>query len=137
MDFVRSHFGTNEPLTSWTLFLTLFGRFALCAQQTGQKVRKKVFNWSEVHLYQSNFLQNPYFNYEDRKMCIIKIELSKITYRFQIFQILFKLGLKLLLFCCFPHLTKEIERCAYSRVPNKRTGRLLENEKKSRLHSPP
>ena len=28
MDFVRSYFGTNEPLTSW----------------------KKVFNWSEVHL---------------------------------------------------------------------------------------
>ena len=24
----------------------------------GQKVRKKVFNWSEVHLYRSNFLQN-------------------------------------------------------------------------------
>ena len=23
---------------------------------------KKVFNWSEVHLYRSNFLQNPYFN---------------------------------------------------------------------------
>ena len=30
----------------------------------GQKVRKKVFNWSEVHLYQSNFLQNPYFNWK-------------------------------------------------------------------------
>ena len=29
-------------------------------QQTSQKVRKKVFNWSEVHLYHSNFLQNPY-----------------------------------------------------------------------------
>ena len=43
MDFVGSHFGTNEPLTS-------------------QKVRKKVFNWSEVHLYRCNFLQNPYFN---------------------------------------------------------------------------
>ena len=26
-----------------------------------QKVRKTVFNWSEVHLYRSNFLQNPYF----------------------------------------------------------------------------
>jgi hypothetical protein len=31
-------------------------------QQTSQKVRKKVFNWSEVHLYQSNLLKNPYFN---------------------------------------------------------------------------
>ena len=34
---VRSFFGTNEPLG------------------------KKVFNWSEVHLYWSNFLENPYF----------------------------------------------------------------------------
>ena len=38
-------------------------------------------------------------------MYLIKIELSKITYSFQI---LFKLELKLLLFCCFPHVTKEI-----------------------------
>ena len=27
-----------------------------------KKWGKKVFNWSEVHLYRSNFLQNPYFN---------------------------------------------------------------------------
>ena len=27
----------------------------------GKNVRTKVFNWSEVHLYPSNFLQNPYF----------------------------------------------------------------------------
>ena len=27
---------------------------------SSQKVKKKVFNWSEVHLYQSNFFQNPY-----------------------------------------------------------------------------
>ena len=49
-------------------------------------------------------------------MCLIKIELSKITYSFQI---LFRLGLKLLLvcyFCHFPHLTKEIERCAQSKL---------------------
>jgi hypothetical protein len=39
MDFVRSYFGTNEPL------LNTF-----------------VFNWSEVHFYRSNFLQNPYFS---------------------------------------------------------------------------
>ena len=48
MDFVRSYFGTNEPLTGWTLFSSLFDWFA-------------VFNWSEVHLFRSNFLQNPYF----------------------------------------------------------------------------
>ena len=28
---------------------------------SGKKVRKKVFNWSEVHLYRCNFLQNTYF----------------------------------------------------------------------------
>ena len=27
---------------------------------SGKKVKTKVLNWSEVHLYQSNFLQNPY-----------------------------------------------------------------------------
>ena len=26
---------------------------------------EKVFNWSEVHLYRSNFLQSPYFNNEN------------------------------------------------------------------------
>ena len=31
----------------------------LCDQS---KSEEKVFNWSEVHLYQSNILQNPYFN---------------------------------------------------------------------------
>ena len=41
MDFVRSNFGTK---------------------QTSQKERKQVVNLSEVHLYRSNFLQNPYFN---------------------------------------------------------------------------
>ena len=58
MDFLRS---TNEPLTSWTLFSLLFTWFALHTQQTSQIVRKKVFNWLEVHLYRSNFLQKPYF----------------------------------------------------------------------------
>ena len=27
-----------------------------------KREEKKVFNWSEVHLYWSNFLQNPYFS---------------------------------------------------------------------------
>ena len=26
------------------------------------KSKEKVFNWSEVHLYRSNFLQHPYFS---------------------------------------------------------------------------
>ena len=86
MDFVRSYFGTNEPLTRWTLFSSLFvqisadqqGRLRrfqiLCSifpfqcwsstdqHWSGQKVKKKVFIWSEVHLYLSNFLQNPYIS---------------------------------------------------------------------------
>ena len=37
MDFLRSEFGTNEPLPVEHFFLA-FGRFAVCAQQ---KVRKK------------------------------------------------------------------------------------------------
>ena len=40
MDFVRSYFCKNLR----------------------KKVRTKEFNWSEVHLYRSNFLQNPYFS---------------------------------------------------------------------------
>ena len=31
-------------------------------QQNQSKSEEKMFNWSEVHLYRSNFLQNPYFN---------------------------------------------------------------------------
>ena len=58
MDFVKSYFGTNEPLTSWTLFSSLFDWFAVCAKQTNQKVRKKVFNWSKVHLYWIQCLKN-------------------------------------------------------------------------------
>ena len=57
MDFVRCYFDKNEPLTDQiTLFSSLF------VQRSWKKVRTKVFNWSEVHLYRSNFLQNPYFN---------------------------------------------------------------------------
>ena len=38
-----------------------------------KKVRKKVFNWSEFHLYQSSFLQNPYFS----KKQFYQIDLSQ------------------------------------------------------------
>ena len=47
---------TSDQLN--TFFLT----FWLVTQQPSQKVREKVFNWSEDHLYWSNFLQNPYFS---------------------------------------------------------------------------
>ena len=62
MDFIRSKFGTNEPLASWTLFSLIFDMFAPHTQQTGQKVRKKVFNLSEVNLFWIYSLQNPYSN---------------------------------------------------------------------------
>ena len=58
MDCVRSYFDKNEPLTSWTLFSSLFGQTSTDLA----KLRKKVFNWSDAHLERSNFLRNPYFN---------------------------------------------------------------------------
>ena len=63
MDFVRSYFDTNEPLTSWTLLSSLFFQISTDQHWSGKKVKTKVFNWSEVHLYRSNFLQNPYFRF--------------------------------------------------------------------------
>ena len=59
MDFVRRYFRANEPLTSWTLLSSLFFQISADLEK---KVRTKGFNWSEVHLYWNNFLQNPYFN---------------------------------------------------------------------------
>ena len=49
--FCKKYFNRNEPLTSWTFF----SRSVLIWKNGGQK-------WSEVHFYQSNFLQNPYFS---------------------------------------------------------------------------
>ena len=43
----KSHFFPNAPLTKYP------------------KVRKKLFNWSEVHSERSDFLQNPYFSIEN------------------------------------------------------------------------
>ena len=37
MDFVTSYFGTNEPLTSWTLFSSLFAGSVLIRCSTGQR----------------------------------------------------------------------------------------------------
>ena len=41
-------------------FFRTFWTGLLCVVPV-QKVREKVFNWWEVHLYRCNFLQNPYF----------------------------------------------------------------------------
>ena len=60
MDFVRSYFVDNEPLTSWTLFFSPF--FQISTRPNQHWSGKKVFNWSEVHLCWSNFLQNLYFS---------------------------------------------------------------------------
>ena len=63
MDFVRSYFGTNETLTSWTLLPSLFFQISTDQHWSGRKVRTKVFKWSEFHLCRSNFLRNPHFRY--------------------------------------------------------------------------
>ena len=42
-----------EPLASWNTFLLNLG------YRYYPKLRKKVFSWSEVHSYRSDFLQNP------------------------------------------------------------------------------
>ena len=57
MDFVKSYF---EKMRLWPVehfWLTFFPD-----QHWLEKSEPKVFNWSEVHFYQSNFLQNPYFS---------------------------------------------------------------------------
>ena len=51
-------------------------RFAVCSSKPVQKVRKKVFNWSEVHLYWSNFLQDPYFSTQDSTVSLTILNLS-------------------------------------------------------------
>ena len=67
MDFVTSHFGKDEPLTSWTLWQHICPHFWAWLLNTiaitpisEDKYVVKVFNWSEVHL--SEMLQNPYFS---------------------------------------------------------------------------
>ena len=59
MDFVRSHFFPNKPLTS----RSLFHHFGVPGVLEVPQSDKKVFNWSEVHSERSDFLQNPYFNW--------------------------------------------------------------------------
>ena len=64
MDFVRSYFGTNETLTSWTLLAHFFSKSVLIQcwfSSDLEKNKPKVCNWSEFHLNLSYFLQNPYF----------------------------------------------------------------------------
>ena len=80
MDLVRSYIGANVPLNRWILFSSLW----LVTQQTSQKVRKKLFNWSEIHLYHSNFLQNPYFKQiRDRPMCLQNLQwMTMLIYAF-------------------------------------------------------
>ena len=50
MDFVRSNFGTNEPLPVEHFF----------PHRT--KSEEKSVQLAEVHLYRSYFLENPYFS---------------------------------------------------------------------------
>ena len=55
MDFVRSNFGTNEPL------------LCVCAANRPKSEEKSVL-LAEIHLYRIYFLQNPYFN--ENQICI-------------------------------------------------------------------
>ena len=58
MDFVRS---TSIEMNLWPVE-HFCPPFFPDQCWSGKKRRTKVFNWSEVHFYRSNFLQNPYFN---------------------------------------------------------------------------
>ena len=47
-----------------------------CTVMIWKKVRTKGFNWSEAHLYRSNFLQNPYFKPRYDNKLIMNYEFS-------------------------------------------------------------
>ena len=99
MDFVRSHFRTNElefvtptmiTCRNDGVFPFLHVKECKCFDQliaffltfwpdqcwSGQKVRKKVFNWSEVYLYRRVFLQNPYFSVKNNSASRISTNIS-------------------------------------------------------------
>ena len=57
---------TNEPFLNYKL-----------NTKSGKKVRTKVFNWSEVHFYRSNFLQNPYFSNNTSMEFLEALQLQK------------------------------------------------------------
>ena len=59
MDFVRSKFGTNEPLPVEHFFPHFFGRFAV-AQRTGQKSEEKSVQLAEVTSYKFHTLAAKY-----------------------------------------------------------------------------
>ena len=60
MDFVRSKFGTNEPLPVEHFFPHFWPVCCVCAENQPKSEEKSV-QLAEVHLYRSYFLQNPYF----------------------------------------------------------------------------
>ena len=66
MDFVRSNFGTNEPLP--------VEHFAA----NRPKSEEKSVQLPEVHLYRSYFLQNPYFSIQ-RKGFIANLLFSLVS----------------------------------------------------------
>ena len=58
MDFVKSYFGKNEPLTSWTLLSLVFFQISTDLEKKGDKSVQLVRR-SFLSKY---FLQNPYFS---------------------------------------------------------------------------
>ena len=58
MDFVRSYFFTNEPLSNWTLFSSKLDSHYV----PNLILMKTVSNCPEIHSQRSKFLQNSYFS---------------------------------------------------------------------------
>jgi hypothetical protein len=67
MDFVRSNFGTNEPLPVEHFFPHFLAGF-LRTHNKPAKSEEKSVQLAEVHLYRIYFLQNPYFSSNYRKL---------------------------------------------------------------------
>jgi hypothetical protein len=65
MDFVRSYFCTNEPLTSWTLFSSLFGRLSADpAKKWGKKCSTgQRFICTEVTSYKIHILVEIFYEW--------------------------------------------------------------------------
>ena len=61
MDFVRSHFGINATLTSWTIFFSQKIPAAVLTKYTGTLCEEQSVQLVRVVFLRSDFLQKPYF----------------------------------------------------------------------------
>ena len=79
MDFIKSYFGKNEPLTSWTLLSPIF--FQISAVISTDLEKNGGQKCSFLSKY---FLQNPYFS-KMYHSCCMNISFSKLDI-FKIFK---------------------------------------------------